>query len=86
MSTFGQEIKRLRTEAGLTQIQLSERIGITQGAVAAIETGRNTSVSVDTLFALSDALGVGSDYWRPFLADVRTEAAKPAKPARKPKK
>lgn len=81
MSNFGQEIKRLRLASGLTQVELAGKLEVTQGAVASLESGRKTGVSVGTLYKLSDALGVKPDHWRPFLADapgaeIRTPAKK----------
>jgi DNA-binding XRE family transcriptional regulator len=66
--SLAEEIKRLRTVAGLTQDALAEKIGVTQSAITQLETGRMTDVSTATLYALSDALSVGCDHWREFLA------------------
>lgn len=83
--SLAQEIKQLRAAAGLTQKQLAEKIGVSQPFVADLESGKRAGVSVDTLYKLSDALGVPVDHWRVFLADADAEpAAKPK--TRKPKK
>jgi transcriptional regulator with XRE-family HTH domain len=86
MSAFGLEIKRLRNaqEPKLTQEKLAELLGVTQGLITNLENGRNTGVSVDTLYRLSDALGVTCDHWRKFLAMSDT-AAEPLAAAKKPK-
>lgn len=81
MSAFGIEVKRLRGVAGLTQKQLSEAAGVSQPTIAQLESGRIPGVSNATLYALSDALGVGCEHWRKFLADEPAEE----KPAAKPK-
>lgn len=39
-NSIGLTVRDLRLEAGLTQISLAETLGITQGAVSHIETGR----------------------------------------------
>lgn len=87
VDNFGLEIKRLRLEKGLTQVQLAEKIRITQGAVASLESGRKTGVATETLYLLSDALGVSADHWRPFLAagDAGANVRTPDKPKKKPK-
>lgn len=97
--SFGLEIKRLRTDAGLSQAALAEKIGVRQSYIGNLESGKNNkSVSSSLLYALSDALGVTCDHWRPFLAedgadartgpstDARTpEPEPPAKPGKKKK-
>ncbi|MEZ5231010.1 MAG: helix-turn-helix transcriptional regulator [Acidimicrobiales bacterium] len=49
---------RLRTEAGLTQAELAERMGTTQSAIAQIE-GGGTRPTLETLEKL--AMSVGQD-------------------------
>jgi transcriptional regulator with XRE-family HTH domain len=62
-------VKRLRAAVGLTQVQLAERIGVTQGFITNLETDRKGGVSVALLYKLSDALEVTCDHWRPFLGE-----------------
>ena len=50
-------IKELRRAAGLTQTQLAENVGVTQGMVVAWEQGANFP-RADKLPALAKALGV----------------------------
>lgn len=64
--SFGEEVKRLRIERGLTQKQLGDAIGVKQPVVAQIEAGGMVGL-VGTYMKLCDALGVGCDYFRPFL-------------------
>jgi putative transcriptional regulator len=52
----GQRIAQARTEAGYTQAQLSERIGIGRVTLARLETGVQ-SPSLDVALALSRELG-----------------------------
>lgn len=58
IAAFRELVFRLRTEAGLTQAVLADRMGTTQSAIARIE-GGGTRPSPDTLEKL--ALAVGAD-------------------------
>lgn len=52
------EFLKARTEQGLTQAQVAERIGTTQSAVARMESGRGRhSPSLATLTRYAEALG-----------------------------
>jgi transcriptional regulator with XRE-family HTH domain len=46
----------------VTQQQLADRAGLTQVTIARLEKGRSPQVSVATLFAIAEALGVSMDY------------------------
>ena len=50
-------IQVLREDSGLTQAELAARIGTSQPAIARIESGAHTRVSVTTLLKISQALG-----------------------------
>jgi len=54
---FGRRIKELRKLRGLSQDQLSERVGIESKHLSRIEVGRNFP-SMDTLVRIAEALGV----------------------------
>jgi transcriptional regulator with XRE-family HTH domain len=54
---FGERLAGLRKAKGLTQVQLAERLGVSQQAVTAYESG-NRRVPISTLPALADVLGV----------------------------
>ncbi len=56
ISEFRGIVYRVRTEAGLTQAELAERMGTTQSAVARIE-GGGTRPSLETLEKLAAAVG-----------------------------
>lgn len=58
--TFGEKLKKLRIEKGLTQEQLAEKIYVTRTAVSKWETDRGYP-SVDSLKLLSDIFGVSVD-------------------------
>ena len=73
MTEFGPELRRVRLAASLSQRELAHRVGVTQGYVSSLESGRNRTVSVSLLFRLSEALEVPADHWRPYLpAEVST--------------
>ncbi|CAN5422241.1 hypothetical protein BH11PLA2_BH11PLA2_32870 [soil metagenome] len=80
MSKFSSELKRLRAEKGLTQKGLAEKIGVSQPFIAQLETGIRAGVTVETLYALSDLLGVSADHWRPFLGATPAESKRPSGP------
>ena len=65
--TLAAEVKRLRALKGLSQQALATAVGISQGAVGHIETGRNLGFDLPTLYRLCDALGVTCDHFRPFI-------------------
>ena len=50
-------LKRLRTEAGLTQQELATRAGLSMAIVISLEQGRRTNPRLDTLRKLAKALG-----------------------------
>ena len=56
ISEFREIVYRVRTEAGLTQAELAERMGTTQSAIARME-GGGTRPSLDTLEKLAIAVG-----------------------------
>lgn len=56
IAAFRELVHRLRTEAGLTQVELAERMGTTQSAIARME-GGGTRPTLDTLEKLASAVG-----------------------------
>ena len=56
ISAFRELVYRLRTDAGLTQAELGERMGTTQSAVARME-GGGTRPRLETLEKLATAVG-----------------------------
>lgn len=59
--TLGEKIKEARKQAGLSQEQLSEKLGISRSAVAKWEIDKGIP-DVDNLKALSQLLGISIDY------------------------
>lgn len=56
IAAFRELVHRLRTEAGLTQTELAERMGTTQSAIARME-GGGTRPTLETLEKLAAAVG-----------------------------
>lgn len=56
-----EKIKSLRTNSGMSQVQLAERLGITKSAVNAWESGTN-SPSLSYIVKLAQIFGVSTDY------------------------
>ena len=54
---FRRALISARLRAGLTQLQLAERLGTTQSAIARMENGTSTP-TVETLRRLAEALGI----------------------------
>lgn len=57
----GHNIKRIRKNRGLTQLELSEISGITQANIAKVEQGRY-DIRIDTIEKLCHALGAQIDF------------------------
>lgn len=58
---LGERIKELRKEAGLSQIELAEELGMKQNTISQYESGTYCP-SVDVVFKLCIALRTTSDY------------------------
>lgn len=69
--TFGQRVKKLRTDKGLTQTQLADRLYISESYIALIE-GDKRNPSMDIVAGLADFFHVTSDY---LIKSVPTDAA-----------
>lgn len=61
MSALGARIREARKSRGLTQTQLADTLGTSQGWLSQWERGTRTP-SVDWLSRLADALGVSMDW------------------------
>jgi transcriptional regulator with XRE-family HTH domain len=55
--TLGREARRLRREAGLTQIDLALLAGVGRRFVSEFESGRKTSLRIDKVDAVFRVLG-----------------------------
>jgi transcriptional regulator with XRE-family HTH domain len=86
---FAGRLRELRTEVGLTQVQLAEKAGVKRDAVARWERG-NREPSWSNVVALADALGVSTEAFRqepvsapePRRGRPRKAAQEPAAPKR----
>lgn len=58
MNHIGDNIRRMRERAGLSQQQLAERSGISKAQISRLETGTQDNPQIKTLIPLSTALGV----------------------------
>ena len=61
MVNFGDKLKTLRTEAGMTQTELAKRLNITKSVVSYYELQERTP-SPDVLIQLADIFHVTTDY------------------------
>ena len=59
-TTLGQRLRTARLTAGLTQVELAEKLAVNQSAISALESGREPEA--DTLRRLCRALGCTSDF------------------------
>lgn len=57
---IGERIRQLRTERGISQVELAEKAGLIQPHIVRIEQGRY-SVGLDTLQAIAKVLGCTVD-------------------------
>lgn len=60
MATFGENLRKCRKEAGLTQQQLADRIGTTPNLVSIYERGK-LHPKIETVKRFADALSVEMD-------------------------
>lgn len=60
-SNFGEKLKELRTNSGLTQKQLAERVGITKSVISFYEQ-RERTPSPDILIKLAAVFHCSTDY------------------------
>lgn len=59
--TLGDRVRAAREAAGLTQLELAERLGWTKQALYAIESGQIRDPGVSRVAAIARALGVSVD-------------------------
>lgn len=77
---FASRLREMREQAGLTQPQLAEKVGVTTRQISRLETGAQKA-SWDTAMALAAALGVGVEA---FAIPPQQEA--PPRPRGRPRK
>ncbi|HTU18977.1 MAG TPA: helix-turn-helix transcriptional regulator [Gemmataceae bacterium] len=81
--TLGGRLQRLRSEAGLTQMQVSERAGVPLTTLRNWEQDRREPLA-SALFKLARALGVSCEAFTD--SSLQPPAAEPTKPRGRPKK
>jgi len=54
---LNKRVRRMMQATGITQVELAEKTGFTQGGIGHIITGRTKMVGGEVLFKLADALG-----------------------------
>ena len=58
---IGARITELRTQAGLTQVELAALTGLQQGHIARLEKGKY-GVTIDVMSAIASAIGMTVDF------------------------
>jgi ABC-type branched-subunit amino acid transport system substrate-binding protein/DNA-binding beta-propeller fold protein YncE/transcriptional regulator with XRE-family HTH domain len=71
LTTFGELLRTLRVEAGLTQEELAERAGLSLRGVGALEHGERSRPQGHTVRMLADALRLKDEARSQFLASAR---------------
>lgn len=61
-------VRRLRTQAGLTQEQMAERSGVSVRTIRRLETGKAADHRLGTVNLLADALDLGAEDRRQLAA------------------
>lgn len=61
MEASGKRLKELRKQAGKTQEQIAEAVGLESGTISRIERGAK-GMSIDSLLMFSEIYGVSTDY------------------------
>jgi HTH-type transcriptional regulator/antitoxin HipB len=77
LQELGPLLKSARKQAGLSQAQLAQPLGMSRATISALEGGRCEEIGIAKLAALFDLLGlditVGPRKSRPTLDDLRAE-------------
>ena len=55
-TTLSKYVKAMRKQYNLTQVELSEKSGVTRSIINGLETGRTTTTTTDTLKKIASAL------------------------------
>lgn len=70
--SLGNRIQQLRKQAGLTQVELAEKIGVSKSQFIRYE-GKDVQPPADTINKLADTLGTSMDF---LISGDKTEKAK----------
>lgn len=58
---LGDNLKRIREDRGISQSELAERCGMSTGQISKMETGAQKNPHIETVVAISTALGVSME-------------------------
>lgn len=58
---YGTQIKKMRTQKGLSQMDLAKRAGLSQPSICDIENGITKKIYVDTAYRIAIVLGLTVD-------------------------
>jgi transcriptional regulator with XRE-family HTH domain len=75
VENLGKRLKYYREQIGLSQIDLSEKSGISQASIARIESGKQKNLKRETMKRLADGLGISLTQLMEPLTVVREEEA-----------
>ena len=70
MSEMGNRIKDLRINAGLTQEQLGDLVGLQKSAIAKYENGKTENMKRNVIKKMAEVLGVSPSYLMGFDEDT----------------
>jgi len=70
MSEMGRRIKELRLDAGLTQEQLGDMVGLQKSAIAKYENGKTENMKRSVIQKMAEVLGVSPSYLMGFEDDA----------------
>lgn len=68
---MGEEIKKARSEASLTQREAAQKIGISHSYLSQIESGREVNVSLENIYKIGYVLDISFAYLL-YLSDINT--------------
>jgi transcriptional regulator with XRE-family HTH domain len=76
VENLGKRLKYYREQIGLSQIDLSEKSGISQASIARIESGKQKNLKRETMKRLADGLGISlTQLIEPLMVVSEEEAA-----------
>jgi transcriptional regulator with XRE-family HTH domain len=76
VENLGKRLKYYREQIGLSQIDLSEKSGISQASIARIESGKQKNLKRETMKRLADGLGISlTQLMEPLMVVSEEEAA-----------
>ena len=70
MSEMGRRIRELRLDAGLTQEQLGDMVGLQKSAIAKYENGKTENMKRSVIQKMAEVLGVSPSYLMGFEDDA----------------